>query len=1163
MRPIYYFIEYVINNLFPILEYSDKEIAYLINKFKEEADDFNIEISDDDLKKYIERFDQLKNSPNITNKDLRKYSLKQLLKTINVRDVIPDKSDEEDKTPDVVYNENGLIIYNGSKHDNCINFGRGEKWCITRHTNNFANFRYGNREVTFYLVKDTNKPDSNKDSFFVIHVLNNGEYKWTDRSNSPGESEEMGWTGIEERFPVLRGLKSIFKYIPVSGAEKKSKERWNSPISFRDWVINYDVGEKQKYIIYRIKNKSAYGSLELFKDLGLIDFFKKIGSYDKIAKWIVESPSLFENDVTSFTSLLIAFDSFKPNYQKSLINNIRSKVIFDLDSDKYSWELKKELIRANKFETEDNSYFYLFDENTIVKLTVKDNTFKLSLFLEDVDYQNVKINQRTSKYLAGYTKNDLPVDILINTIRKNDLDPQQFNVEFEGNKTVNIDGKDVIFNFKNLVAIDANTKKVLSFDDEKIRNEFVKEIQNNEELNESVLKLLIKPGIPFREKGISFENLIPLVEKMQFKEVTYQGNNSYYCLSINNAIYLFESEIDDFSFKVPILYNESNPNGVKGASLTPELSKIYIQYLRIKNQAYSDNELVRIFERFEDEPYESKINLVNANIPMSANSRFAPKIIKDRIFLVNKQSPENGSKKISFKTGKVLDAVIRTKGSANPIGLRPGAGRRGRPVGGGNRVNQAVVPVPGVRAGQTVAQILRANDIYSSTDILPLRRVLDSEAVVVNHPTKGAARRTAIIGNRGRIIQTLKVTRGNYNSDIYIIEFNDHHKIASIVVQPGALHFVCFEDRIQQIRQFSEFAGALRGLIDEGKGKKILKKLIIESVKKLKEAEYSKIFKPATFNKLKSKSGESLQNLIGNKPLMQIMMRSQELLNQISDAEKNFRPNLEKLAVRIVKTTYPVIDYAGIQIDAKIVDMGEIDLQNFGGGDEESIDKMPENIKRRIINGITQGGAVRGAYAFHLFKDNLDKINPDLISKYKEILNLSFGVFDNDEAIALMMAMLAQRQKIEGGSAEAEFNEETGVLTIHARALNFPMLVHEIVKGLYEIVSLQGFGPDKEKNKDIVKNVDKLENEPEDTRYGKFIFDSINDLYLDSEFDDPRVRDFLFSEIYKLPEDEFMSFIENSINGELTPNQKRWAQNAMKDISKDIKKDDTNLPDLG
>jgi hypothetical protein len=126
----------------------------------------------------------------------------------------------------------------------------------------------------------------------------------------------------------------------------------------------------------------------------------------------------------------------------------------------------------------------------------------------------------------------------------------------------------------------------------------------------------------------------------------------------------------------------------------------------------------------------------------------------------------------------------------------------------------------------------------------------------------------------------------------------------------------------------------------------------------------------------------------------------------------------------------------------------------------------------------------------------------------------------------------------------------------------FPILVHEIVKGLYEILSLQGFGPDAEQNQAVVNKVDKLENEPRDFQYGKFIYDAISDIYNDSNINDPRVRELLFTEIYKLPEDEFIEFIENAINNELTNDQKKWASDSMRDIVVDLKKDDTGLSDL-
>jgi len=162
----------------------------------------------------------------------------------------------------------------------------------------------------------------------------------------------------------------------------------------------------------------------------------------------------------------------------------------------------------------------------------------------------------------------------------------------------------------------------------------------------------------------------------------------------------------------------------------------------------------------------------------------------------------------------------------------------------------------------------------------------------------------------------------------------------------------------------------------------------------------------------------------------------------------------------------------------------------------------------------------------------------------------------------MMLAALAQGQKSQGGESEMEYDEENEQFVIRAKAICFPMLVHEIVKGLYEIVGTQGFGTDREKNKAIVNAVDKLSNEPNDLRFGKFIYDAISKLYNESDVEDARVRELFFAEVYKLEDSEFFPFVENAVNDELTPAQKRWAVDTMKDIESDLRKDDTGLEDL-
>jgi len=337
---------------------------------------------------------------------------------------------------------------------------------------------------------------------------------------------------------------------------------------------------------------------------------------------------------------------------------------------------------------------------------------------------------------------------------------------------------------------------------------------------------------------------------------------------------------------------------------------------------------------------------------------------------------------------------------------------------------------------------------------------------------------------------------------------------------------------------------------------------------RITEVEYEKIFSPKTLALLKNKSGESLRQMLGSKDLRTVMMKSQTVLNEIIQAENGYRDELEMVAAQMVTDAYPIVDYANIKIDAKIVGLNDLDIPNpppqedptlpdFGADDEEKM-----KAKRRIINGITQGASIRGAFGFMLFKEYIDDIDSELVQKYNEILKLAFGIYDDENAIAMMLAALAQGAKMQGGESEMEYDEENQQFVIKAKAICFPMLVHEIVKGLYEIVGTEGFGSDKEKNQAIVGAVDKLSNEPRDLQYGKFIYDAISKIYNDSNVDDPRVRELFFAELYKSPDDEFFPFIENAINDELKPLQKKWAADTMKDIAKDLTKDDTGLEDL-
>jgi hypothetical protein len=314
--------------------------------------------------------------------------------------------------------------------------------------------------------------------------------------------------------------------------------------------------------------------------------------------------------------------------------------------------------------------------------------------------------------------------------------------------------------------------------------------------------------------------------------------------------------------------------------------------------------------------------------------------------------------------------------------------------------------------------------------------------------------------------------------------------------------------------------------------------------------EYQDIFSPQTLEKLNKKSAEILKDMLGNKTLMQTLISSQDILNQIAKAEAPYKSQLEQLAVNMMKELYPVIDEEGIIIDAKLGSISDVN---------KSLDETltPEG-RRRIINGITQGAALKGAFAFYLFKEHLDELDPSLVEKYSQIMKNSFGIYHDPNAVAMMLAQLAQGHKMAGGSSKVIMKEiEDSGITIKARAICFPMLIHEINKGLHELISLQGFKGDKAANQAVVNKVDTLANEPNDIKYGQIIYEALNDLFIDSKYsDEPRLREYFLQDVYQLEDDEFLSLVENSINEEVTPQQRKWVDDTLRDIKDDLKADD-------
>ena len=830
MRSIDKFILHVVHNLFPLNEYSEKEINRLMTQFKEEAEDLNIQVSDEQLRKYIERFNILKNSPKITDKDLRKYSLSKLIKIVTASPGAEvDNEDEEDSTPDMVYREGDITIWNGAKQGNCITYGAnqpmqgGSRWCITQPGGSyFGRYRYGSdyRYPTFYLAKNDALPDSDKLSFVALQVLDNGEYKFTNRANSPGMEGPFSWEELNRRVPWLSSipnLKNILKYIPFSKSEKESEVFKNNPISIKQW-IKEPFSTKKQYLLIRA------GTSQLFSDISNDLFISKyLPQYPQIATVIAGTTGIIDVE-----RLIPQLDKFSKQDQISIAKQIRNKFKLSIFNQDIPFDLKKFLVKTDKIGLESNQRIYVTKDNqSIVLLTLGDN-IKVGLYTEDDEYPNIKLNKRTAKYLLEYPELDkIPFKILIDLVSEDVIDKTLVDKVIENAKNdpnsaiivKDIDGTDILLDSNAFVSYKIENGKItkIPFNSEEVQQVF-NDSKDNEGLQNNVIGMLDQQSIP---ETVDRDGLLSVVKAIPYsKRITPDGR--IVITSDDPNISMFSLDPNSINNLRPsYTWGDVNGNWRRRGSgdyidSIPAWQS-YFTYLRSINRSYNSNELLRILktDTYGARGKVAKKAFIRANPPITDDNIYRPVMNGDTALLVNLQNPRE-SFKISDTSGKLLKANVPSslarqltgQGQPAAAAAAPAAGRRGRPAGQPNAPQPAAAPAA---AGNTnVGAYMQAAGIMNGFMDLPrtiLRKLnVNNARGVSTANNRGASRRQNILGNAGRVISSVEVG----SSTIYLIRLPNGSSIASVVVQPGNGHYLITPQSAYQLESPSQLLSALQ-----------------------------------------------------------------------------------------------------------------------------------------------------------------------------------------------------------------------------------------------------------------------------------------------------------------------------------------------------------------
>lgn len=301
---------------------------------------------------------------------------------------------------------------------------------------------------------------------------------------------------------------------------------------------------------------------------------------------------------------------------------------------------------------------------------------------------------------------------------------------------------------------------------------------------------------------------------------------------------------------------------------------------------------------------------------------------------------------------------------------------------------------------------------------------------------------------------------------------------------------------------------------------------------------------------------------------MKVMM-SASVANMVAmDKESNKKKELCLLAEKIIRDEWS-LDNTEVIFDLELINHGEIELPEEVSiesplTEEEKLEVESELsneiVKRRTINALTQGAALKGHYIFHLYQEDIHEIVPDVVSYYQKALianDLIYYISDNDA----FKSNIEANNNNNAGYVDLDFNGETPKIIV--KAINLPILIHEMVKGILSLFSVVGL-PNEDPKK-IIDYTDTVMNELWDIRLSPVIWTNLNSLFHEDEKD---FKKLVLIELFKKDSEEFIKFM-----GYLEKNTdlaRKEVLNIINEKKRDIMEfefnnsiDDINLSDLG
>lgn len=299
-----------------------------------------------------------------------------------------------------------------------------------------------------------------------------------------------------------------------------------------------------------------------------------------------------------------------------------------------------------------------------------------------------------------------------------------------------------------------------------------------------------------------------------------------------------------------------------------------------------------------------------------------------------------------------------------------------------------------------------------------------------------------------------------------------------------------------------------------------------------------------------------------------IGFRIMQLIDQSKRYTNGKENELEELAEEVIRDVFQgVLD--DIDLDIKLLSDGSeindfIEEENERKSKEDQDDEIDDEIddeysddlnqdyedepteteiklavdKRKLINNIIQGEAKNTKHILHLpiCKEGLERIFGnrwqqifniwDEISKLSDKMDWIIPIdiksrMMEEQPLGMAGACSVKWPKSEGDksiSGDGDLSQDSDIIinpTIMARGIDFPMLLHETVKGIYEAISDPGLPKSRKLTNIVHQQTGSFRDEAEDFKYGPYLAADLRDFINKNPKVDkyPNIREYVFGRL--------------------------------------------------